>query len=457
MLSRIASLKFNFWIVFIGAFALIGLIKLTSLLPARYYFSFSKLIAGDDSPFMVDTPSVRGRMLCDLMKKYRVDEKQLGSTRVNCTLNADARQIDGSASGDSDKRLLSANEKDAIYDVAIKQDERVRGMVETALKTFAFVRLNDDEVRKIVVDAATPNMAFAELLEEYKKQLEREITDPIEEYYDALIKARLKRNKNGDGNEQERGPEGEASEKPEFDEIKSNEINAILKAHATFLQDTQTIRSARITQIAKSSVDRIANDQSAVPRSIAEFYTTPIDSALQRAMRQSFSANSLDVKTKSEVRQAMHKEITAEGLQDYLISIVIRVLPVIVFGMALGIALGRGEIGSIGLAGAFASFLLCWPLILAWNQLVSHNWQNYRVIFTSFYVAYILSFLLLARMGGLLGVAVRQGFSRSSSSAAADTGASRVGLAEVSLNVGLGVTFNGLVYAGAAWLPSLAE
>ena len=457
MFSKLAGLRFNFWIVFVGAFALIGLIKLTSLLPARYYFSFSKLIAGDDSPFMVDTPSVRGRKLCALMKKYRVDEKQLGSTRVNCTLNADARQIDGSAAGDRGKGPLGADEKDAIYEVAIKQDERVRGMVETAMKTFAFGSLSDSEVRKIVVGAATPNMAFTELLEEYQKQLEREITNPIEEYYEALIEARLKRNKNGDNKEQEGGPEGAAAGRPEFDEIKSSEINAILKAHAAFLQDTQAIRSTQIAQIVKSSVDRIANGQGAVGRSIAEFYTTPIISALQRAMRQSFSANSLDVRTKSEVRQAMHKEITAEGLQDYLVSILIRVLPVIVFGLVLGMALGRSEAGSIGLAGAFASFLLCWPLILAWDQLVSHNWQNYRVIFTIFYVAYIVSFLLLARMGALLGVTVRQVFSRPSASAAADARTSRVGLAEVSFNVGLGVTFNGLVYACAAWLPSLAE
>ena len=57
VLRYVMGFKANIAIVFLGAFAVMALIKLTTYLPGKYYFSFSKLFAGASEPFIVDLPS----------------------------------------------------------------------------------------------------------------------------------------------------------------------------------------------------------------------------------------------------------------------------------------------------------------------------------------------------------------------------------------------------------------
>ena len=80
------AFRVNFAITFLGAFLLMFLIRLTGLLPSQYYFSFSKLVAGDRGPFLVDPPSVTGAKLCELLRANGISPETMQSTSVDCRL-----------------------------------------------------------------------------------------------------------------------------------------------------------------------------------------------------------------------------------------------------------------------------------------------------------------------------------------------------------------------------------
>ena len=443
-------LSFNFWIVVVGAFALIGLIKLTSLLPSRYYFSFSKLMVGNNDPFLVDTPSVTGRKLCEFMKKQRISQEYVGSVAVNCALDVAGRQVGKMAFGE--ESALTAAQMGIVYDVASKNDEKVRAIVSSAVRRLELAPMSDDDIRAMAINAETPHEAFTKVLSGYEDQVYKQVGNAIAEYYGALLEGKIEESK------EEETEKRAQREKLEATALSSSEINAIVGAHGAFAKDPG-LRNIRLARIEKGAIDeslakvtRAEADNVAVE--IAKLYTDPLERAMQTALQRAFLAHGVDVKTRSQARLALLKEITADGLVDYLIAIGFRVLPVIAFGLVLGAAFGREQIGSIGFGAAFAAFLLCWPLLFSWERLVSYQWQGHRLAFTSFYLVYIFSFLMLARMSALLAVAVTQSMRRR---AAEGGGAARISLAELAFNIGLGMAVNGLVYASAALLPSLAE
>ena len=94
-------------------------------------------------------------------------------------------------------------------------------------------------------------------------------------------------------------------------------------------------------------------------------------------VKSAFIARHLEVKNSAEISAELVSAITLSGLVDYAISILFRLTPVIVFAFVLGALLGKGELLSISVSAAFASFLLCWPLILNWDQLVNERWSHF--------------------------------------------------------------------------------
>ena len=74
LLAGLGKMRLNALIVFAGAFGVIGLVKLTSLLPEQYYFRFSNLVSSSGSPFIVQPPGVTYSKLCDLVEKNRISD-----------------------------------------------------------------------------------------------------------------------------------------------------------------------------------------------------------------------------------------------------------------------------------------------------------------------------------------------------------------------------------------------
>src|SRR5438270_10511522 len=112
MIDRILQFKVNFVLLFGGALAIILLIKTTTLLlPAKYYFNFTKLVGGDSEPLLVDPPSVTGAKLCEVMARFAIPAGTF-TRPVSCTANHE--------------NSLSAAQIDQLYSIALRSDQAVR-------------------------------------------------------------------------------------------------------------------------------------------------------------------------------------------------------------------------------------------------------------------------------------------------------------------------------------------
>jgi hypothetical protein len=215
-----------------------------------------------------------------------------------------------------------------------------------------------------------------------------------------------------------------------------------------------------VLPIRKSSIDAILADtfmRSDLSERIKGYYLSRMLTALRGVMVSTFRAHQLAPGGKMDRdRSLMFSEINKFSYIDYVVSVLVRLAPVLIFGIVAGILFGPSELFSISFAGGFAAFLLTWPLMLMWDTLVSSSWVNKKELFFAFYAAYIVSFFLVARCGAILGIWLRSivGLARLPESAQEkiDTGI-RMTWREVVVNImGAGV-INILVYAWNVTLP----
>ena len=192
--------------------------------------------------------------------------------------------------------------------------------------------------------------------------------------------------------------------------------------------------------------------------SIAGFYSNQVANVVEQSLKRSFGPAAAGAQSQEEAKQAVFQQITVEGMRDYIISILIRLSPVVLFGLWGGAVLGRAELASVSLAAGFASFLLCWPLILDWDLLVQDHYQVYKNYFLAFYAIYILSFFVLARMSAIIAIWLKQELWRARfGKVSGDPQVSRVSVLELIVTMFLGITVNAATYAAAAALPSVGN
>lgn len=175
---------------------------------------------------------------------------------------------------------------------------------------------------------------------------------------------------------------------------------------------TPTNLSAAINPITKSEVDKAIKESYGwygVGNSVAQYYKRSLsDDFVHKVLTEQFKNAGLVIHTADEQRRMIFAEINKFSWFTYVVSILIRLTPVVLFGIAAGYFLGRKEVLSIGISGALAAFLLSWPLMLMWDHLVQSTWQDKKTTFIAFYAAYIVAFFLTARASALLGAKLRQ-------------------------------------------------
>ena len=151
-----------------------------------------------------------------------------------------------------------------------------------------------------------------------------------------------------------------------------------------------------VLPIRKSSIDAILADtfmRSDLSERIEGYYLSRMLTALRGVMVSTFRAHQLAPGGKMDRdRSLMFSEINKFSYIDYVVSVLVRLAPVLIFGIVAGILFGPSELFSISFAGGFAAFLLTWPLMLMWDTLVSSSWVNKKELFFAFYAAYIVSF-----------------------------------------------------------------
>lgn len=448
MLHKILTVRVNLALVFFGAFSVMLLIKLTSLLPAQYYFSFSKLVAGDRGPFLVDPPSVSGEKLCELLRRNRISSDDLQTVEIDCNQNAAAGQS-ASTSGPR----FSPQEIDTIYNSVLVNSGALQQRSQQLASQFTLTPMTDEQLEEVLNRAQTVDAAVKALTLQYRYQVGQGIEQPLRQNVEQLL-ARL--------------PEpqytGTTREQLSLPPLSEKERARLRAAHAAFIAEV----NARISQatpqpVRKSDLDGFVENawgKYGLTSKITEHHSDPIKTAIETALTNAVAAQGFQLRSSDELQQMVFTELSAAGLRDYAASALIRLAAVLLFGIAAGIAFGRHEFVSISVAAALAAFLLSWPLMLMWENLVDPRWNDQRPLFLVFYGVYILSFYFTARFGAVIGALIRRGVMRRSepllTTAGNSAAANAVTFRDFIINLGASVFINIAVYATNMVIPLTA-
>jgi hypothetical protein len=456
-LHEINAFRGNFLIAFAGAALIIFLIKVTPLLlPAKYYFSFSSLMGSDSEPFIVEPPGVTGQKLCALLEKYDIPKDRF-ARHIDCSLD----YVKEPKTGSSGESAFLPQEKDKIYTVALQGDPQLRSDIGAALQSPEVALPTDDDVNAIVSQSGSVSRAFDKLFGSYKSSLDAVVDGAVGEKVKNVFAADLeasnrKAQSAGSGGQDDSEDVGGITH-PLPDATRAKIIEAYRKA-STRLSRAQL--ASALAPITKSEVDRAIAESYGwygIDDSLVGYYKRALsDGYVHNVLRQEFKANGLDVKTPDEERRLIYAEINKFSWENYVIAILVRLAPVLVIGILLGLIFGQSEVLSIGVAGAMAAFLLSWPLMLMWDRLVQSSWQDKKTTFLLFYAAYIAAFFITARASALIGAKVRDSTAIGARLATAGSGSTapkEISWLSIATNVVASVLANVAVYIGNVIIP----
>jgi len=447
MLRNILALRVNLALIVLGAFSVMFLIKLTSLLPTQYYFSFSKLVAGDRGPFLVDPPSVSGAKLCELLRRNRISSDDLQTVQIDCNQST----VAGRSTPTGPR--FSPEEIDAIYNSVLVNAGALQQRSQQLAARFTPAPLTGDDLEEILSRAQTVDAAVKAITLRYNYQVSDAVERPLRQNVDQLL-AMLPE-------PQYTGASPEQLSLPPLGESERARLRA---AHAAFVEQVRArVAQAQQTPIRKSDLDEIvakAYGKYDLTARITDHHTTPVEASIDATLKNAVAAQGLALRSSDELEQVVFTELSTAGLGDYAAAVLIRLAAVLLFGIVAGIAFGRHEFVSISVAAALAAFLLSWPLMLMWDNLVDPRWNDQRPLFLVFYAIYILSFYVTARFGAVLGALLRRGLMRRHeplvATAAGAAVSNAVTFRDFVINLGASVAINIAVYATNIVIPLTA-
>lgn len=447
MLRNILAVRVNLALIVLGAFSVMFLIKLTSLLPTQYYFSFSKLVAGDRGPFLVDPPSVSGAKLCELLRRNRISSDDLQTVEIDCNQST----VEGRAAPSGPR--FSPQEIDAIYNSVLVNAGSLQQHSQQLASRFTPAPLTGEELEQILLSAQTVDAAVKAIILSYNYQISEAIAQPLRQNVDQLLAGLPEPQYTGTNRQQlSLPPLGDA------------ERSRLREAHAAFVEQVSArIAQAPQTPIRKSDLDEIvanAYGKYDLTAKITDHHTAPVEASMDGALKNAVAAQGLTLRSSDELEQMVFTELSTAGLGDYAAAVLIRLAAVLLFGIVAGIAFGRHEFVSISVAAALAAFLLSWPLMLMWENLVDPRWNDQRPLFLVFYGIYILSFYITARFGAVLGALLRRGLMRRHeplvTTAAGAAVSNAVTFRDFAVNLGASVAINVAVYVANIVIPLTA-
>lgn len=352
--------------------------------------------------------------------------------------------------------VLSPNAVDAIYTIALSSDKAVRDAFADVLGKMPIKLLSDAEIQKIASESATAEIAFEKIFDTYDGAIDKIASNGPYRAVAALYENLDTAGQNGASTSDDAGPPEVPSPGRGLPADVTRRIAEANRSVAPALASPAL--SQNIPQIKKSSVDDVVRNVEALRGQvydyITDYYKAGLSTAVRDALSRAFADQGLAA-GKEANRKIVFDQINRFSWKNYVVSILVRLMPVFLFGLIIGAIAGRAELFSIALAGGLAAFLLSWPLMLVWDRLVQGIWSDKRSLFFSLYAIYIVSFFFTARSAALLGAWLRERrmLSLAAHSVEGVGLGPRVTWREVAINVGGAIILNGLAYAWNLFLP----
>jgi hypothetical protein len=433
-MRKVFDLRANIAIVVVGVTLIIALTKAFALMmPAQYYFAFSQILSQEgDPPLIVEQPSITLARLCDIMKRNNLPAQALGDKQVHCNLG-------GPLQG------LTREQKDKIYTTLLRADGAMRAAFSDALQSLRLQSVGEAGVSEVAEGQENLSKAVDDLRAKYDDQVRtavaEKVTGKMRELYGTLV-----------------------SEAPGVGgSLSANDVKILSSVDAALPQEITGVALAKaVPEIRKSAIDdmiaRFEEQQADVTDEITNFYLGGPSKLIEETARR------ILVRVgawgdREQVQRQLFSEVSRFSWPNYVIGILLRLTPVLLVGFVLGLLVGRREAFSIALAGGLAAFLLSWPMILMWDNVVAPKWHDKELWFLALYVNYAVAFFFTARAAALLGARVQE--MRSIDVAILRGPASRaVAWREIAINGGaallltvLAYTWNFLIPLAAAAVP----
>jgi hypothetical protein len=442
-------LRVNLIILILGPILILGAVKfLNGVLPKRFYFSLSSLAKGSDEPFIIDTPTVNGQRLCELLKKYGVASDDVGKYIDQRTNKCS--EVYAAARGKSPGKQVSKDLKDKIYRAAFASDREAAKLLQADVNAIIRTGLSDGELQRIFDEATSVSDAYTKIVAFYTAQFsslndeQTQLTQFLKQKYGNLIPQADAQ----DGAPRQTSEGGEDAETPK---LSADQIDLIKSAHAEFLANfLKADYLASRKGVDASDIDQIISDFSGfgdLTWDMRKFYTDELSTDIDDALRAAFQKHSLLILSNDTVRTAILTDVYRSNLSDYVIAGLLRIFPVFAVAAMLGIYFGRTEVLSISLAGGLTALSLVWPIVLLWDTVVQGKWHDYKPMFLSIYAVYVLTFFVTARAGALAGSAMASRLGIWQKPAVDGEKTEPVYLAELAVNLIASVIFSVLVMA----------
>lgn len=92
----------------------------------------------------------------------------------------------------------------------------------------------------------------------------------------------------------------------------------------------------------------------------------------------------------------------------FLPAIILKLIPAFAIGVLIGLWRPERAVFDTPLAAGFVAFLLCWPVIILWDTIVDDTWKPFQWDFYALYLGYVLTYFFAARLGVLLAIRLRK-------------------------------------------------
>ncbi|MFA5955120.1 hypothetical protein [Hyphomicrobium sp.] len=375
-------------ILIFGAIFIISAIKLTSLLPERFYFRFSSLASSEASPFIVEPPGVSYSRLCQIVGKYQTEHPGY-SADLQCSTSAQSAPTDD----------YGKKNQEAIFRAAYDNDAAIRRDMAFKLNDFASPKFDPLGIQQTIEAATATGKVQDTIVDQYTNDVERRFREIAPSLAGpAALSAALPPDPAGSQNEGDQNA-GAASSKLD-PTLTAAAAKAALETSDKFPARFSNFAFAPITKAKLDEITANAYNKDNANDGIIGYYLGQVDDAFKQELRASLKRGNVDL---SADASSIDKAIVSEGIFPYAIAILVRIGPVLIFGFFIGLVFGTKEIGSAAITAGLSAFLLAWPVILMWDRVVSYTWQDKRDIFIAMYILYVLSFIFVARFAAQLG------------------------------------------------------
>jgi len=141
---------------------------------------------------------------------------------------------------------------------------------------------------------------------------------------------------------------------------------------------------------------------------------------------------------------AITEQIIAAGQFNFWVALLLKMAPPFLVGYFLFFAWKEDAMLAVPTGAALTAFLMCWPVVLLWEQAVYGAWDKQRYLFIVLYLTYILLYYHLARLGCIISkLTLQAGFVRESK-------------IEIDWGKTISSLFSTGVTAGITWIVTIA-